>query len=175
MYILIDKCGICGQISLSETVFFISYFLSFLYPSNYFHMWTSSCFSILCFLSFVYLQNIFKKWTGGQPLKIFIKKNNFNLMYFIIIKCGLVDKKLFFYFTCSFFCVPFEIFSKCVDTRTNSENYYQKEKFKPNVFQHYKVWTCGQEAVFLFHVFFLSCTFQNIFKKCGQVDMLRKV
>ena len=32
------------------------------------------------------------------------------------------------------------------------------------------MWTCGQEAVFLLHVFSLSCTFQNIFKKCGQVD-----
>ena len=61
MYILIYKNGIYRQISLSETVFFISHFLSFLYPSNYFQMWTSSCFSILCVLSFVYLQNIFKK------------------------------------------------------------------------------------------------------------------
>ena len=45
---------------------------------------------------------------------------------------------------------------------------------KNNVFYYYKVGTCEQEAVFVFHVFFLSCNLQNIFKKCGQVDKFWK-
>ena len=76
-------------------------------------LWTRSCFSILHVLSFVYPSKYFQKvWTGGQTLKIIIKKNNLNLMYFNIIKCGLVDKNLSFYFMFSFFRVPSKIFSK---------------------------------------------------------------
>ena len=44
--------------------------------------------------------------------------------------------------------------------------------FQPIMFYCVKVWTCGQEAVFLFHLFFLPCTLQNFDKKVwtgGQV------
>jgi hypothetical protein len=135
-------------------------------------LWTRSCFSILHVLSFVYPSKYFQKvWTGGKTLKIIIKKNNLNLMYFNIIKCGLVDKNLSFYFMFSFFRVPSKIFSKSVDRWTCSE---KSEKNYPNVFHYFELPTCQHEAVFLFHISFLSCTLQNVFKKCGQVDKFWK-
>ena len=50
--------------------------------------------------------------------------------------------------------------------------YILKKKIIPHVFHYSKVWTCGQEAVSLFHVFFLSCTLQNVLQKVRQVDEL---
>ena len=75
-------------------------------------------------------------------------------MYFNIIKCGLVDKKLSFYFMFSLFRVPSKIFSKSVDRWTCSE---KSETNYPNVFHYSKVWTCGQEAVSLFLKFCKLC------------------
>ena len=59
------------------------------------------------------------RWTSSESSE----KNNFHLMYFIIIKCGLVEKKLSFYLIFSLFCVPSKIFSKSVDRWTSSENF----------------------------------------------------
>ena len=42
-------------------------------------------------------------------------------MYFIIQKCGYVDKKLSFYFISSFYLLPFKFLAKSVDRWTSSE------------------------------------------------------
>jgi hypothetical protein len=133
-------------------------------------MWTRSCFSISCFFSFLYPPKCFAKsvdrWTSSENSKHF----NENCMYFNIQKCGYVDKKLSFYFNFSFILVPFKIFAKSVDTWTSSE--FSEKIIQLHVIHFSKVWICGQEAVFLFHVFFLSCALYLFCKKCGQVDEL---
>ena len=82
------------------------------------------------------------RWTSFESSE---KKNNFHLMYFIIIKCGLVEKKLYLYFPFSLFCLPSKIFSKSVDRWTRScisILCFLSFLYPPNYFQ--KVWTGGQ-------------------------------
>ena len=126
-------------------------------------IWTRSCLSISYFLSFLYpLKYLEKVWTGGQELWVFWKKG----MYFIIQKCGHVDKKLFFILCFLCFLYPL-IFRQKVWIGGQALNILKKNH--PHVCYYSKVWTCRQEAAFLFHVFFLPCTLQNHVKKYGQV------
>jgi len=164
----------------TRSCFSISCVLSFLYSQKYFpKVWTGGqALKILIFLSnvikcgkevvFIFhvffllcnLQNIFKKC--GQV-------DNFSkrIMYFIIIKWELVNKKLSLYFMFSFFLVTSKTFSKSVDRWTNFESSEKKWSYgsllesvdmwtrsclsilcflsflyPPNYFQ--KVWTGGQ-------------------------------
>ena len=65
-----------------------------------------------------------------------------------------MDTKLCFYSCFLSFLYPPKCFAKGVERRTSSEN---SDNFndKNYVFHYSKVWVCGQEAVFQFHVFFL--------------------
>ena len=51
---------------------------------------------------------------------------------------------------------------------------HAQKSLKKNYPNYFKLRTCQHEVVFLFHVSFLSCTLQNVFKKCGQVDKFWK-
>ena len=83
--------------------------------------WTRSCAFIHVFSLSCTLQNFLQKvWTGGQALKILIILMT-KIMYFIIQKCGYVDKKLSFYFISSFYLLPFKFLAKSVDRWTSSE------------------------------------------------------
>ena len=127
----------------------ISCCLSFLYPPKHFQkVWTGGQVlkvlkknNLICFiirkcrhvdkkLSFYFMFSFFlvpsklfsksvDRWTSSESSE----KNNFHLMYFIIIKWGLVEKKLSLYFIFSLFCVPSKIFSKSMDRWTSSENF----------------------------------------------------
>ena len=155
----------------TRSCFSISCVLSFLYSQKYFQkVWTGGQFRKIIikmnnvfyhykvrtceqeavfvfhvfFLSCI-LQNIFKKCGQVDKFWKFWKKNNFHLMYFIIIKCGLVEKKLYLYFPFSLFCLPSKIFSKSVDRWTRScisILCFLSFLYPPNHFQ--KVWTGGQ-------------------------------
>ena len=136
-------------------------------------------------------------WKGGQALKC-LNNNNFNLC-FIIQNCGHVDKKLslynVFFLSCtlSFFCkkcgqvgkvwklrmkkksIPYILLLESVDMWTRSclsISFFLSFLYLLKYLQI--VWTGGQEAVFLFQVFFLSCTLSILCKKCGQVDKVWK-
>ena len=189
------------------------------FPSIFSFLYPPKCFA-----------KIVDRWTSSENSENF----NDNCTYFIIQKCGYVDKKLFLCFMFSFFLVPFKFLSKSVDRWTSSEKisnpcmpllestvyfflqkvwtggqalkiliilmasvcislfknvdmwtrsclciscflsflyllkYLQKvwtggqalsflrKKCQLHVFHFSKVWICGQEAVFLSHVFFLS-------------------
>ena len=94
-------------------------------------MWTRSCCSI-SFLPFTLYPLIFfaqsvDRWTSYDNSENF----KCNHMYFIIQKCGHVDKNLSFYFMFSFFLISFNFFAKSVDRWTRSE-----KKIQPHVF-HY--------------------------------------
>ena len=138
---------------------FIFYASFFLVPYKMFYksvdLWTRSCFLFHVFFLSCTLQNVLQK-------------------------CGLVDKKLFFYFMFSFplvpfifwqkvwtggqalkilkilmttfFLVPFKIFAKSVDRWTRSCFYISF--FLPFLYPT----KCFTKDVFLFHVFFLSFT-----------------
>ena len=130
-------------------------------------MWTRSCFSISCVLSFLYSQKYFQKvWTGGQFRKIIIKMNN----VFYYYKVRTCEQEAVFVFHVFFLsCILQNIFKKCGQV-DKFWKFWKKKQFSPNVFHYHKVWTCGEETVSLFSIFFILFTFQNIFKKCGQVD-----
>ena len=92
-------------------------------------MWTRSCFSIsfsfyLVPFNFFFAQSV-DRWTSYDNSQNLIG----NHMYFIIQKCGYVDKKLSFYFMFSFFLISVKFFAKSVDRRTSSE-----KKFNPMYF-----------------------------------------
>ena len=72
------------------------------------------CFFLVLFIFFA---KSVDRWTSSK------NSDNFNDigMYFIIQKCGYVDKKLSFYFIFSLFLVPFKFLSKSVDRWTSSE------------------------------------------------------
>ena len=117
-----------------------------------------SCLCISCFLSFLYPSKFYKNmWTGGQVGKIPRK---------LFIKVWSAGKKLSFYFMFSF--CPSKLWQK---VWTGGQVItILKKKFQPHVHSYLKVWTFGQEGVFLFHVFFLLCSLHNFEKKkCGQV------
>ena len=122
-------------------------------------MWTRSSLSISYFLSFLYpLKYLKKVWTGGQESVFLFHVFFLSLKFkFFCKKCGRVDKKLCFYSCFLSFVYPPKFFAKGVDRRTSSEN---SDNFndKNYVFHYSKVWICGQEAVFLFHFFFLPFT-----------------
>ena len=50
-----------------------------------------------------------------------------------------------------------------------------KKSFNSPLFYCLKVWTCEQEGVFLFHVFFLPCTLQNLVKKVWTGGQVMKI
>ena len=133
------------------------------------------CFMFSFFLvPFKFLEKSVDRWTSFE-----LSEKKINFMYiFHFSKVWNVDKKLSFHFMFSFFLVLFHIFSKIVDRWTSSE--YSEKKSTPcmsllqsvdmwtirclsiSCFLSFlyplrylqKVWTCGQDAVFLFHVFF---------------------
>ena len=110
-----------------------------------------------------------------------------------------MDKKLSFYFMFSFFLVPFHFLQKVwtggqglkIENEKKSIPYilllesvdmWTRSCLSISFFLSFLyllkylqiVWTGGQEAVFLFQVFFLSCTLSILCKKCGQVDKVWK-
>ena len=98
--------------------------------------------------------------------------NSFLCRYSIPVHCD-VDKKMSFYFIFYLFLVPFRFFAKSVDRWTSKEN-FEKKRQSP-LFYCLRVWTCGQEAVFLFHLFFLPCTLQNVDKKVWTGGQVMKI
>ena len=125
--------------------------------------WTRSCASIHVFSLSCTLQNVLQKvWTGGQALKILIILMT-KIMYFIIQKCGYVDKKLSFYFISSFYLLPFKFLAKSVDRWTSSE---KKSAPCMALLDSTDMWTRSCLSISCF----LSCTIYNIWKKCGQMD-----
>ena len=116
-----------------------------------------------CSVSFTILTKSVDRWTNNENSgkKVLIS-------FFLAWKCGHVDKKLTFYFISSFFLALFDFSAKSADRWTSNEN--SEKKFQPYMLYCLKVWTCGQESVFLFYVLFLLCTLHKHDKKCGQVD-----
>ena len=51
----------------------------------------------------------------------------------------------------------------------------KKKWFESHVYSYLKVWTRGQETVFLFHVFFLLCTLHNFDKKVWTGGLVMKI
>ena len=134
------------------------------------NVWTCEQVSVFLFHVFFLFRILhnFDKKCGQVDKQWKFWKKSFNLLYFVAWKCGHLDKKLTFYFISSFFLALFNFSAKSADRWTSNEN--SEKKFQPYMLYCLKVWTCGQESVFLFYVLFLLCTLHKHDKKCGQVD-----
>ena len=106
------------------------------------------------------------RWTSYDNSQNF----NGNHMYFIIQKCGYVDKKLSFYFMFSFFLISFKFFAKSVDRWTNSESSEDLMAIVcVSLFKSVEMWT---RSCFSISFYFYLVPFNFFCTKCGQVDQL---
>ena len=147
IYFIIRKCR---HVDKKLSFYFIFSFLlvPFKISVKSVDRWTRSCLSISCFLSFLY-PFIFCKKCGqvGKVWKLRMKKKS----------------------------IPYILLLESVDMWTRSclsISFFLSFLYLLKYLQI--VWTGGQEAVFLFQVFFLSCTLSILCKKCGQVDKVWK-
>ena len=116
------------------------------------------------------LQNVLQKlWTGGQALRIL--KILMTTVHISLFKSVDMWTRSCFCVSCFLsFLYPLNFWKK-VWTGGQVLNFLKKNQLHVHI-SFFKSVECGQEAIFPFHVFFLSCTLSYFFKNCGQVDKL---
>ena len=115
------------------------------------------------FFFFLVPFKIFAKSVDGWTSSVYSEEKNHTSCISLFKSVDMWTRSCFS-ISCFFsFLYPPKCFAK--SETSGRALYILKKKIIPHVFHYSKVWTCGQEAVSLFHVFFLSCTLQNVLQK----------
>ena len=121
-------------------------------------MWTRRSLSISCFLSVIYPSQFWQKsvdrWTSNENSEKKVSISFILLLESVHLWTSSCLSISFFLLSTLY---PSKFWQKSVDRWTSNENFWKK--FQHNMRYSLKVWTCGQDAVFLFQFFFLSCAF----------------